>query len=972
MPLTLEESLIKQNQKFENKKYLQALKAQQEAAAQSAGLAQQRFQDIPVNQRPRLSSALMSDDSYAPALSQYVGQADYVPLANRIQADFQRGDAEKERLQNLMKNVKYLNPDKQAVLSELERYQIPEELTDDRFAYKKVGNLANEFYQNINSNQHILGKAKENYLKREAFAKKQKEDFKDSTSNLAEYNIRRFDERYAQSGGLTGPDGYDPNADYRGNMLDYNYQYAPEDPELNKMVIDTVKGWRESGGKWKFKNISLDGGKQIGNGDEIAPSANGYIVKHAHGGGTTQLTYEEVYGAVSRAMMQNEQVREYVDFVAGYRADNLAKSTDEYGRSLLELNLEREYNQYEKQKAYLEEQINRATNASDKARLEEQLNDIKKQQAGLEKIILSGDENVYKQRVAQKEKSNIVSAAFNLGAEHQSFKKTESFSEYDAVIDQTYFKGIEKKAREALASRPGQALTQDPAAIAKNHKDLLELSKSFKSNDWGFIKTAGETPYRDDRIEYYNILFDELNRGASYEEVNKIFGSLTKSQYDAYNNLIQGEGNVAGLDKSQFANELDGLAQQYNNQKKTVELAEEQLENYRKTLRKYGLNDISVIESFLIEAEGGISGAGFGNTEKSNELVKQALSQYIIDNGLDVESFIKKVKSKGFKDESKIIYDNFISQFESDTSLRMLYDEVSEMEGFSVKGNELLSGVDYFEHQARLLNRKRDKNKKTYYITPKVVTSDALSIGTTEAEEWQTRAQEEIGDNLMEIFTPDGNAVTFDRMVEQLNENLDGDQKIDMDKAPEFRLTTSGLSPGSNSKIGVQITMRNKAGEKLLKTVYINRRDNDLATSADQMMIKQLEAAHEAFNNRGSNEDASAVINKYNLGLRYHANMFTSLNDLNMQRNLDADGGSITLTDGNNNIISFPDVGYSKVKIQREGDHLIVMGYNKWENKWEPTDQITGVRKYNDEDAGKLQAEISSKLNYMSDIQGLK
>ena len=277
----------------------------------------QRFVDTPVNARPRLSSGFMSEDTYAPTLSQYVGGVSISPAIQDIEKQVQQKDMAISNLKSMYRNINRLAPDEQGVNSELNKYrQSIDELagSKDRHAYQKAAILGEQFAQDLNSNRSKLGAAYTNYkakLAHEEMLKKLLEKGqKDGGISPEDYNmaIKISDAEYAKKGGI----GKGENNIYNSYTSVMPATYVDQ----NKVMNDAIAGWNEDSRAWSVGGAIVDG-KIVGDGKKVfREGVEGYIIKGTKNGKETFISTDEVRKNLAPVLGNDSMLQSYYKWQA--------------------------------------------------------------------------------------------------------------------------------------------------------------------------------------------------------------------------------------------------------------------------------------------------------------------------------------------------------------------------------------------------------------------------------------------------------------------------------------------------------------------------------------------------------------------------------------------------------------------------------------------------------------------------------
>lgn len=302
---TNEELMLEQLKHKNRMAVLQEQSKARSAASRNAGSGmgapQQVFRDIAPNPKPKTVSNLVSGNAYGPTLSQYVGTADIRGAVDDIDHQFQQSDLAVQQYQNLYNNINRIDVDEPMVAQELKQYQIDPKIVDDRFAYKKVNNLADKFQKDISSNRSLIGAAVQNYQTRQAYVQRMNDMVREGeiTPEMARGMIKRYDAQYAAQGGVgSGAQGvYNP----------YHYEDAMADPDELKILNDAISDWKVSGDAWARSGVNFHNKKIVGT--KSVGGMQHYVVESKDSGAVEYIRASEVMDKLRPQLQNNAKLQ---------------------------------------------------------------------------------------------------------------------------------------------------------------------------------------------------------------------------------------------------------------------------------------------------------------------------------------------------------------------------------------------------------------------------------------------------------------------------------------------------------------------------------------------------------------------------------------------------------------------------------------------------------------------------------------
>jgi len=531
-------SMSDQQLQLAEQKALQAendVKVAQTGIFQSVTPPKQYFQDSPGVQSSPMGSRFSSSLSYAPTLSQYMG--DTVNVEKAIMNLEQQYDAAQQAIGDAVNIGKVLNPDvihKKERLDfyngEIDKIAENEELTN-RQKYIAIDKL----HKNFKSDEKILSmynnrrtRAEYHGMIDEMVKKGGKDGGLDSYT--AENLKRIYDQQYAKQEGV-GADGNDLGA---YGMYDHNTPAAYVD--MTEKVNDAVKNWASD-----QKEIASASASSTG---------NGYIVTYKGSDRTEYIPFAEVYNRIKPMLENDPMVKAFLNqegFIVSRNADI---------------------------KSYRENLNNLAnTDKIDKDETDEQAS-LRKAKA---KARLDMSDKELRREISRDVVEQQIYDSANLGAEKTSFKKTWQDRDANRTADSIWIYRA-KLAREREKNRPRNptsTATVGRKTGAGNRLQNLKIGKdgriiqqgsdsnNFKRN---VLKIArGKQHPLLNTPEYHTKNLYETNALLKNPNVNKFFEFMDSGD-------IENAKKILLQDESFDKTDVNEMVSSYNAHKQSSEL----------------------------------------------------------------------------------------------------------------------------------------------------------------------------------------------------------------------------------------------------------------------------------------------------------------------------------------------------------------------------------------------------------------
>lgn len=420
----------------------------------------QRFQDVQANPRARFSSGLVSDDTYGPTLSTFIGGQSIQPAIAQINNQFDQRDAAIANMRGLYNNISRLAPDEEMVAKELEPYQQKMQMyakDRDRHAYQKIALDAQEFAQKLNSNRTALGAASINYRARaqqDEFLRKQLQDGKITAED---YNLAMSiaDQDYQKQGGI-GKGQNNIYSTYKPVMPAYIDQI--------ELMNKAIQGWNSNQGAWANAGLNINGEiigtKKVG-------GVEGFVIKNKTSGKEEFIRTDEVMSKLAPVLQNDAKLQDYFQWQA--RVADFKTNDNQIVESAKNVINSAEARIAENQKLLATFKNNGNFDPNDKSKVAQRARELQMEIEYLQEkantynqVLEQGDidglRQIRKQALMQKFNKDLV----NLGTAKTDFSKVDVVEDISADQDWLYAKGLEDK--KALGEN---TYKQDGQLVAK-------------------------------------------------------------------------------------------------------------------------------------------------------------------------------------------------------------------------------------------------------------------------------------------------------------------------------------------------------------------------------------------------------------------------------------------------------------------------------------------------------------------------
>lgn len=604
----------------------------------SNGNPRQVFNDVPENNRPRLSSGLISENSFAPTLSQYTGGIDIKPYIQDNELAWKEHEFELGRLADLYRNIPTLSPDAKRARELLTQYNIKPEWIKDKNAIDKVRSASNVFMQDLNSNNTELGAIYNNYKTRQQFKTNLDEMLQKGLIKPNDYQaaLNRFDKEYEAKGGAG--QGGEKGFNY------YNYRLPANYIDPTQKVNAIINGWKAD---------------QVASGYEVfdPKSINSpYIIKNKRTGEVSEIPYEQVHQHIKNMLDTDKEYQAYYKQQADF--DTFGNDPNQIKSNILNTAQQR-YEQISMMYKNINDKLQNTKSPKAKEMLEAELQKIRQQIEGAENTIATlnsydptneADIQKLNNIMQDRQYQDYINKHANMGADKIAHRTISNFVGNDIQTNDGYFKLLDLAGKAEEEEKNNLINTNNTVLVNTEASQLLPNDIQIKGNDLE-IKDSNNPKGENNQMQ--------LDYGKSLKSgLGELLGVKTGNAKSVKEQTMRKEQEIKKIDD--LANKM-GLPANYTLEQKYKAIKEFEAGNKNRTLVKFEPTSGVAETHTKIAIQGGdfdsrefkFANQTFNNfndfskwivDNKSNEDVKAIIPSEILDNATvgDVKNYFAK------------------------------------------------------------------------------------------------------------------------------------------------------------------------------------------------------------------------------------------------------------------------------------------------------------------------------------------